>query len=619
MKYTAYENRKKTDALFTPSDGSAAYAGQLADAIHYIERAQLLDPSLWALFVEQFRIGDVDDWNLGWRSEYWGKMMRGACFTYAYTQNEVLYQVLEDTVRDLLTTQDALGRITSYSVTKEFHGWDIWGRKYVMLGLQYFLEICKDDELSDAALSAMQRQADYLIAKIGNNEVGKLPITNTSEWWNGLNASSIMEPFVRLYNLTGEERYLEFAKKIIDAGGTKGFNIFEAALEGKLYPFEYPVTKAYEMISNFEGIIEYYRVTGEEQYKTMAVNFAKLVIASDITVIGSAGTTHELFDHSKVRQFNPAFDGIMQETCVTVTWMKFCWQLLCLTGDSLYADQIETSVYNALMGAINVEGHECQGQVFTFDSYSPLLNGVRGRQVGGRQDIIKDRFWWGCCVAIGAAGTGLIAMTAVQPSRTGVCVNLYLPGTVKTALADGSIVTLQIDTQYPADGLVRLTVEPEQEGTFALSLRIPAWSQRTGLTVNGKTVSAEAGAYAVIERTWKAGDVIELQLDMRTRILYASDIDPVADAASICHAALQRGPVMLARDSQLNEDVTEAVDLVDDGGYAVLEEAGPAPFPCKQHYRVKTADGGSIGVVDYASCGQNWDKTMPVTVWITTK
>ena len=618
MKYTAYENRKKTDAFAAPEIGAGKYAGAIADSIGYIEKEQLMDPALWALFVEQFRIGNVDDWDLGWRSEYWGKMMRGACFTYAYTQNEALYKVLEDTVRDLLTTQDAYGRITSYSFFKEFHGWDVWGRKYVLLGMQYFLEICRDNNLADEVIASMKRQADYLIAKIGNGEVGKLPITNASEWWEGLNASSILEPIVRLYNLTGEQKYLDFAKGIIDAGGLRSYNIFEAALEGKQYPYEYPVTKAYEMISNFEGILEYYRVTGEEKYKTMVTNFARLVIDSDITVIGCAGTTHELFDHSKVRQFDPKFDGIMQETCVTVTWMKFCWQLLCLTGDPAYADQMETSIYNALIGAINVNKHVCKGQIFNFDSYSPLLNGVRGRAVGGHKDIIRNRFWWGCCVAIGAAGTGLIAMTANMQAKNGAVVNFYMPGEYTQALSDGKTVKLTMDTEYPVGDTAKIKVCTDADAAFAISLRIPAWSKQTSVTVNGEAIAAEAGTYCVIDRKWNCGDEITVKFDMRTQIIYAADIDPNADAESICHLALQRGPVMLARDSQLGEDVTEAVTVIDNGGYAEVEAVTVDAIPVKQAYRVKTTDG-SITVVDYPSAGQNWDPTMPITIWITTK
>ena len=618
MKYTAYENRKKTDVFGAPEVGAGKYTGAIIDTIDYIEREQLMDPALWALFVEQFRIGNVDDHDLGWRSEYWGKMMRGACFTYAYTQNEALYKVLEDTVRDLLTTQDAYGRITSYSFFREFHGWDIWGRKYVLLGMQYFLEICRDNNLADEVIASMKRQADYLITKIGNGEVGKLPITNTSEWWEGLNASSIMEPFVRLYNLTGEEKYLNFAKGIIDAGGLRSYNIFEAAFEGKLYPYEYPVTKAYEMISNFEGILEYYRVTGDEKYKTMVTNFARLVIDSDITVIGCAGTTHELFDHSKVRQFDPKFDGIMQETCVTVTWMKFCWQLLCLTGDPVYADQLETSIYNALVGAINVNKHVCKNQIFNFDSYSPLLNDVRGRAVGGHKDIIKNRFWWGCCVAIGAAGTGLIAMTANMQAKNGAAVNLYLPGEYTQALAGGKQVKLTMDTDYPVGDTAKIKVCTDADDAFAISLRIPAWSKDTAVTVNGEAVAAKAGTYCVIERTWKCGDEITVKFDMRTQIIYAEDIDPAADAESVCHLALQRGPVMLARDSQLGEDVTSAVTVMDNGGYAEVEAVAVDTIPVKQAYKVKTTDG-FITVVDYPSAGQNWDPDMPITVWITTK
>ncbi len=618
MKYSAYENRKKTDTFFTPQNGSAVYTGQLSDAIHYIEQAQLMDPALWSLLVEQFRIGNVDDHDFGWRSEYWGKMMRGACFTYAYTQNETLYRVLEDTVRDLLTTQDQYGRIASYSITKEFHGWDLWGRKYVLLGLQYFLEICQDNGLAEQIVRAMCLHTDYLCEKIGNDEIGKIPVTSTSEWWLGLNASSILEPIVRLYNLTQEKKYLDFAKTIIDAGGMKGFNIFDAALEGKLYPYEYPVSKAYEMISNFEGIIEYYRVTGDEKYKTMAVNFARLVIDSDITVIGSAGTTHELFDHSRIHQFDPRYDGIMQETCVTVTWMKFCYQLLCLTGDAAYADQMERSIYNGLLGAINVNGHVCEGQVFNFDSYSPLLNGCRGRGIGGRKDIIKDRFWWGCCVAIGAAGTGLIGMTAVMQAKDGAAVNLYLPGNSTIQLPDGGNALLHLETAYPADGNVRITVSPDRDNIFTIFVRIPAWSKQTSLTVNGIPVSVVPGSYAKLTREWKNGDIIDLVLDMRTAILRAESMDPCADAASICHAALQRGPVMLARDSQLGENISTPVTLEDYDGYAVVEPCHTANFAVQQEYRVKT-DTGYITVVDYPSCGQNWDAAAPVTVWITTK
>jgi hypothetical protein len=104
---------------------------------------------------------------------------------------------------------------------------------------------------------------------------------------------------------------------------------------------------------------------------------------------------------------------------------------------------------------------------------------------------------------------------------------------------------------------------------------------------------------------------------MRTRIIRASEIDPEADASAICHFALQRGPVMLARDSALGEDIKKAVSVRDENGYASLTPSETADFPAEQEYKVKTLDG-EFTVVDYASAGQSWNPDLPITVWITT-
>ena len=125
---SAYAPRKNTDALFPLPAGSVSFSGALRDSIRLIERRQLLDTELWKLFVNQFRRGDVDDRDRGWRCEYWGKMMRGGCFVYQAAPDEALYAALEATARDMLTTQDDSGRFSTYSTEKEFDGRDIWGR-----------------------------------------------------------------------------------------------------------------------------------------------------------------------------------------------------------------------------------------------------------------------------------------------------------------------------------------------------------------------------------------------------------------------------------------------------------------------------------------------------------
>lgn len=321
---SAYAPREKTDAFFPLRAGSYDFHGPLRDAMDFIQRRQLLDGKLWKLFVNQFRQGDVDDADRGWRCEYWGKMMRGGCFVWQSNRDPELYEALKATVLDMLSVQDGMGRFSTYSPEKEFDGWDIWGRKYILLGMQYFMEICPDKALNARILHALRCHMDYMVEHLGPADEGKKEINEATSHWYGLNSSSVLEPVVRMYNLTGEKRYLDFASYIVARGGTGVANIFEMAYEDKLDPWQYPVTKAYEMMSCFEGLLEYYRVTGIEKWKLAVIRFAKRVFASDITVIGCAGCTHELFDHSAVRQLDVTEKGIMQETCVTVTWMKLC-------------------------------------------------------------------------------------------------------------------------------------------------------------------------------------------------------------------------------------------------------------------------------------------------------
>ena len=110
------------------------YSGFSDKAIRFVEDFQLLSPEHWARFVHQFH-EKPDSNNAAWRGEFWGKMMRGACFTYSYTKNQELYKILADTVRDMINTADENGRISTYIVEKEFDGWDMWSRKYVLLGM----------------------------------------------------------------------------------------------------------------------------------------------------------------------------------------------------------------------------------------------------------------------------------------------------------------------------------------------------------------------------------------------------------------------------------------------------------------------------------------------------
>ena len=335
----------------------------------FLESEYLCNANLWKKFVDVFRT-HPDGSNRGWKGEYWGKMMRGAVLVYKYTGSEALYEVLTKSVRDMLTVIEEDGRVSSYPRELEFVGWDIWSRKYVILACEYYLEICRDQSLKNEIIEFISRAADYVLEKIGPE---KIKITKASNHWLGLNSSSILEPIVKLYRLTENKKYLDFAAYIIEVGGAEGINIFELAYENRLYPYQYGVSKAYEMTSCFEGLLEYYEVTGIPKYKTAVLNYAKAVLESEISIIGSAGTTHELFDHTRTRQTREQEDEVMQETCVTVTLMKFFARVLHLTDDSVYADAIEKAFYNAYLGALNTPAKNPKTPPRTFPINSKTL------------------------------------------------------------------------------------------------------------------------------------------------------------------------------------------------------------------------------------------------------
>ena len=607
----AYKTRKNTDSLFNLPAGSVSFSGVLMDSIKFVEKSQLLSKETWLLFVDQFRKGNTDDHNVGWRCEYWGKMMRGAVLCYKCTNSDELYAVLEETVRDMLTTQDSLGRFSTYSKENELQGWDVWGRKYILLGFQFFLEICKDEALKAQIISALIRHADAMIDTIGPYSEGKKELHDTASHWEGLSASSVLEPFVLMYNITGFKRYLDFASYIVDRGGTKVGNLFKMAYENKLAPFQYPVVKAYEMMSNFEGLLEYYRVTGIEKWKEAVINFAHQVAKTDITVIGCSGCTHELFDNSAVRQFDIEEKNIMQETCVTVTWMKFCWQVLCITGDSIFADYIEQSLYNAMLGSINTYSNTHNGGL-PFDSYSPLLPGLRGRKMGGYQEMEGGKFY-GCCACIGAAGLGLPGLISTMSRADGVAVNFYQEGVVNTLTPAGNALTLKTQTAYPVCGNVRIQVEAGGEEEFVIALRIPSYSDNTVLTVNGEVVPVTPGTYCELSSAWGSGDVIELSFDMR--VMEVTPMEYGVSRADAPYAALRRGPIVLAMDARLGNDLDKKVTLLKNEDGSVKVAPSKAPFDALLCLDVYQKDGSTFKMVDYQSAGKTWAEDSRMCAW----
>ncbi len=400
------------------------------------------------------------------------------------------------------------------------------------------------------------------------------------------------------------------------------------------------------MMSCFEGLLEFYRITHIEKYKIAVINFADKVLESDFTVIGSSGCTHELFDHSTVRQANTTNGEIAQETCVTVTLMKLFWQLTRLTGDTKYADAFEIFMYNAYFGAINTERAiepsfakkypNAKIEPLPFDSYSPLVAGTRGRAIGGFK-IMRDGRYYGCCACIGSVGAGLIFDMAILSGENGFLYNLYIDGKTETLTPSGNKVEFVTETDYPVSGKIKITVKIEKEERFELVLRNPSWSKKTTLLVNGENILTENGNIH-LNRIWNNGDVINLEADMRTEAIYPISYGKQVlmnkvvwgknyivpqydkeDPAAKKHIALRRDPIMLAAEKRLGHNMDMPVDvMVEKDGYVktFFPEKDIMPKRHLLEMCVPQKNGGVFRVIDYESAGKTWTNESKTAVWM---
>ena len=535
--------------------------------------------------------------------EMWGKFVRSACMFYRYRPSPELKARIDAAVKDILSKERANGSISCTPVERQpdSAGGDLWERKYVMLALERYLEAVED---SPEVLASLKRQADCLIAQIGDGE-GQRRITDLGWSFNHIESSTLLEPFMRLYNLTGERRYLDFAAYIMKSGGAMNYNLFQQARDGVLprqMGGKYP--KAYEMLSLFEGVAEYYRATGDEDARRAARSLYENVLDRELTIVGNGGgdapyhygVYGEAWDDTAREQTNPRMVRMM-ETCTGVTWMKFCSQMLRLTGDARAVDAIERYVYNGLVGAMKPDG--------TGFSYVNLLNGnkVTNRGWGGEFGGVRIT----CCNLNGPTGLAYIPYVAVMDSDEGPAVNLY-----NALRADTAKARISISGNYPVEDRVRITVdEVKGDGVFALKLRIPGWSERTRVNVGDREFAPQAGCFFRIHRGWKAGDAVDIAFDMRTRLVPAPE---GSDPAGRDFQAVTRGPVVMARDERTDPDFDRPVRvLADERGVVAARRIDPPAKNVRLALEVPVS-GGSIRMVDYASV-DCWDGSRVMT-WL---
>lgn len=538
-----------------------------------------------------------------WQSEFWGKWMLSAVAAWQYNQNEELMKIMKYAVDGLLETQLENGYIGNYGAETQLTAWDIWGRKYSMLGLIRYYEISEDKK----ALKAAQEVADHLLTQVGP---GKKDITYTGNY-HGMASSSVLEPIVYLYNHTGEKRYLEFAEYIVKQWETAdGPKLISKALEGIWVSERFPHPekwwswengqKAYEMMSCYEGLLQLYLVTGNQKYCKAVVDVVENIIDTEINIAGS-GSAFECWYHGVENQTRPTYHTM--ETCVTITWMKLCFALLQVTGDSKYADQIEKTFYNALLASMKFDGSEIA-------KYSPL----EGRRHAGEEQCGMHI---NCCNANGPRGFTLIPALAVMKSEKEIAINFYCESEASIEFENGNIVLVQQKTSYPKNGNIELIVNPEFDDEFALKLRIPEWSITNSIKVNGEEITGiKPGTYTTVNRKWQKGDRIELQFDMRGRLVKQDD-----------YQAIFYGPVVLARDTRFNDGFIDETSIIQNNSGIIelrpsenvtenIWMAFTAPIVLGTDLEGEMKKPRQIHFCDFSSAGNTWNANTRYRVWM---
>jgi uncharacterized protein len=352
---------------------------------------------------------------------------------------------------------------------------------------------------------------------------------------------------VKLGRATGEERYLELARFILDARGPDG-----REGSGREYNQSHrPVIEQHEAVGHavratymYSGMADVAAVLGDSGYVEALDHIWDDVVSKKLYVTGGIGST------SEGEAFGDAYDlpnlTAYSETCAAIGNVFWNHRMFLLHGDARYIDVLERTLYNALIAGVSLDG-----MAFFYDN--PL-----------ESDGTHERSpWFGCACCPSNVSRFLPSLPGYIYALQGdtIYVNLFVSGTAAIALAGNQTVKLEQETRYPWDGGVKITMKLDAPRIFTLKIRIPGWARGEAvpsdlyrfvgadeapvtLKVNGEPIplgetTLDRG-YATLQREWHPGDVVELDLPMPVRRVAANDrVD--ADRGRV---ALQRGPLV---------------------------------------------------------------------------
>lgn len=512
------------------------------------------------------------------------KMIEGASYSLQNTPDKALESRLDSIITLIAGAQGKDGYINTYfTLMKPGKRWTdmdkhemYCGGHLIEAGIAYHKATGKR-----LLLDVAERFADYLVSEFGPGK---------RDWVPG--HPEIELALIRLYRETAKKEYLELAHFLLEERG-------RGKADWKAYDYyldKVPVAgldkiggHAVRAMYLLTGMADYSATSGDTSYIAALDRLWDNVVKTRMYLTGGIGSSRR--NEGFTEDYDLPNKEAYCETCASVGMVMWNQRMNMLKGESRYVDVLERAMYNGALAGISLSSDR-------FFYVNPLASDGNHHR----------KPWYGtaCCPSQISRFLPSVGGYIYARSDDALWVNLYVSGKVETEIS-GVKTTFSQKTEYPWDGTVLMTVSPEKKAAFAVRLRIPGWCEEWNVSVNGKTVRNNLdGGYVVLERKWKKGDRIVLEMNMPVRVVAA---DPKVKA-DIGKRAVQRGPIVYC------------MEQVDNAGFDSARLTSDDVFQCRFEPETlggvctvtASSDGRSLRFVPYYA----WDNRAPgkMKVWV---
>jgi uncharacterized protein len=359
---------------------------------------------------------------------------------------------------------------------------------------------------------------------------------------------------IDLYRTTGEPRYLELARRLVNMrdlvvdGGDDNQDRVPLARQTEAVGHAVRATYLYA------GVADLYAETGDAILWSTLQPIWKNLVEKKMYVTGGCGALYDgaspdgSKDQRSIARVHQAFGRNYQlpnttahnETCANIGNVLWNWRMFLASGKAKYVDVMELALYNSVLSGVGLSG--------TDYFYTNPLRQYDTAPVQLRWPRTRVPFMTSfCCPPNVVRTVAEVGGHAYGKSDGAIWINLYGSSSLDTTVPRGGHIRLEQKTNYPWDGEIRITVVECDPVPIGLKLRIPGWADSATLKVDGAPaeVAATPGTYATIQRTWRPGTTIDLQIPMPPRLL---ESHPLVEETRN-HVAIKRGPVVYCLES----------------------------------------------------------------------